>query len=121
MNLTIDGSFGAEKSIKTVIYRITTAESLLPAGKTQGERRLQQQNQAGQPGIVVGTKENRLRCLDNVNFYVLCSVVIDLASRSSGGRVATLIPVQIVLRLHYSLGFISLTWLRLIKCIQGNG
>ncbi|QNJ00416.1 hypothetical protein SynA1562_01586 [Synechococcus sp. A15-62] len=26
MNLTIDGSIGAKKSIKTVIYRITTAD-----------------------------------------------------------------------------------------------
>jgi hypothetical protein len=67
LNLTIDGSIGAEKANKVVTCKITTGESLLPAGKTQGESRLQQQNQAGQPGIVAGTKENRLRCLDNVN------------------------------------------------------
>ena len=43
---------GVEKTIKVVTCKITTAESLLPAGKTQVVSRLQQQNQAGQPGFV---------------------------------------------------------------------
>ena len=64
--------------------------------------------------------ENRLRCLDGVNYDVLSSVVVDLAPRCSGGRVATLFPVQIVLRFHRLLGFISLALLRLVKCIEGN-
>ena len=33
------------------------------------------------------------------------------------GPVATLLPVQIVLRFHRLIGFISLLWLRLVKCI----
>ena len=81
---------------------------------------MQQQNQADQPGFVVGTKEKRLRCLDGINYDALSSVVVDLAARRSGGRVATLLPVQIVLRFHRLLGFISPAWLRLIKCIEGN-
>ena len=119
MNLTIDGSIGAEQTIKTVIYRITTAESLLPAGKTQGKKSATQ-NHADQPGFVVGTKENRLRCLDDAKYDVQGSVVVDLAARRSGGRVATLLPVQIVLRFHSLFGFISLAWLRLVKCVEGN-
>ncbi|AHF63470.1 hypothetical protein Syncc8109_1099 [Synechococcus sp. WH 8109] len=47
MNLTIDGSIGSKKANKVVTCKITKAESLLPAGKTQGESRLQEQNQAG--------------------------------------------------------------------------
>lgn len=31
-----------------------------------------------------------------------------------------LLPVQIVLRFHRLIGFISLLWLRLVKCIEGN-
>ena len=103
-----------------MICKITTAESLLPAEKTQEESRFQQQNQADQPGFVVGTKENRLRCLDGINCDVLGSVVVDLAARCSGGRVATFFPVQIVLRFHRLLGFVSLHLLRLVKCIEGN-
>ena len=61
-----------------------------------------------------------MRCLDDVNYDVLSSVVVDLAARRSGGRVATLLPVQIVLRFHRLLGFVSLHWLRLVKCIEGN-
>tara|TARA_B100001540_G_C15166567_1_gene355682 strand:+ start:236 stop:439 length:204 start_codon:yes stop_codon:yes gene_type:complete len=67
LNLTIDGSIGVENSIKVVTYKITTADSLLPAGKTQGESRFQQQNPAVQPGFVALTNENRVRCLDDVN------------------------------------------------------
>ena len=59
-----------------------------------------------------------MRCLDEVNYDVLSSVVVDLAARRSGGRVATLLPVQIVLRFHRLLGFISLAWLRLIKGVE---
>jgi hypothetical protein len=59
-----------------------------------------------------------LRCLDDVNYDVLSSVVVDLAARRSGGRVATLLPVQIVLRFHRLLGFVSLHWLRLVKCTR---
>ena len=61
-----------------------------------------------------------MRCLDEVNYDVLSSVVVDLAARRSGGRVATLLPVQIVLRFHRLLGFVSPAWLRLVKCIEGN-
>ena len=61
-----------------------------------------------------------MRCLDDVNYDVLSSVVVDLAARRSGGRVATLLPVQIVLRFHRLLGFISLDWLRLVECVEGN-
>ena len=100
--------------------KITTADPLLPAEKTQGESRFQQHNQADQPGFVVGTKENRLRCLDDAKYDVQGSVVIDLAARRSGGSVATFFPVQIVLRFHRLLGFVSLHWLRLVKCIEGN-
>jgi hypothetical protein len=67
LNLTIDGSIGVKRSIKVLPCKITTADFLLPACKTQGESRIQQQNQADQPGFVVGTKENRLQCLDGVN------------------------------------------------------
>jgi len=52
LNLTIDGSIGVEKTNKTVTCKITTAESFLPAGKMQGESRLEQQNQAALPGFV---------------------------------------------------------------------
>jgi len=52
LNLTIDGSIGVEKGIKVVTCKISTADSLLPIGKTQGESKLQQQNQAVQPGFV---------------------------------------------------------------------
>ena len=76
--------------------------------------------QAGQPGIAISAKGNGLHCLDGVSSDPLCSVVVNLASRCSGGLVATLIPVQIVLRFHRLLGFISLAWLRLVKCIEGN-
>ena len=61
-----------------------------------------------------------MRYLDEVNYDVLSSVVVDLAARRGGGRVATLLPVQIVLRFHRLLGFFSLHWLRLVKCIEGN-
>ena len=61
-----------------------------------------------------------MRYLDEVNYDVLSSVVVDLAARRSGGRVATLLPVQIVLRFHRLLGFVSPAWLRRIKCIEGN-
>ena len=61
-----------------------------------------------------------MRCLDDVNYDVLSSVVVDLAPRCSGGRVATFFPVQIVLRFHRLLGFVSLHWLRFVKCIEGN-
>ena len=61
-----------------------------------------------------------MRYLDDVNYDVLSSVVVNLAARCSGGRVATLIPVQIELRFHRLLGFVSLAWLRLVKCIEGN-
>ena len=61
-----------------------------------------------------------MRCLDDVNYDLLGSVVVDLASRRSRGRVATLLPVQIVLRFHRLLGFVSLHLLRLVKCIEGN-
>ena len=59
-----------------------------------------------------------MRCLDEVNYDVLSSVVVDLAARRSGGRVATLLPVQIVLRLHRLLGFVNLHWLRLVKGVE---
>ncbi|WP_156783056.1 hypothetical protein [Synechococcus sp. CC9605] len=52
MNLTIGGSIGVEKTNKIVTKKITTADPFLSAGKTQGESRLQQQNQAGQPGFI---------------------------------------------------------------------
>jgi len=51
LNLTIDGSIAVKKTIKVLICQITTAESLLPTEKKQGESRLQQQNRAGQPGF----------------------------------------------------------------------
>ena len=59
-------------------------------------------------------------CLARLNSSELGSVVVDLAARCSGGRVATFFPVQIVLRFHRLLGFVSLAWLRLVKCIEGN-
>jgi hypothetical protein len=52
LNLTIDGSIGVEKSIEAIPCKITTADFLLPACKTQGESRLQQQNPAVQPGLM---------------------------------------------------------------------
>ena len=61
-----------------------------------------------------------MRYLDEVNYDVLSSFVVDLAARRSGGRVATLLPVQIVLRFHRLLGFVSLHLPRLGKCIEGN-
>ena len=61
-----------------------------------------------------------MRCLDGVNYDVLSSVVVDLAARCSGGRVATFFPVQIVLRFHRLLGFVSLHWLGFVKCIEEN-
>ena len=61
-----------------------------------------------------------MRYLDEVNYDVLSSVVVDLAARRSRGRVATLLPVQIVLRFDRSLGFVSPAWLRLVKCIEGD-
>ena len=57
-------------------------------------------------------------CLDGVNYDILSSVVVDLASRRSGGRVATFLPVQIVLRFHRLLGFIRLVWLSLVKGVE---
>jgi hypothetical protein len=53
LNLTINGSIGVEKTNKIMTCKITTADPLLTAGKTQGESRLQQQNQGDQPGLVV--------------------------------------------------------------------
>ena len=61
-----------------------------------------------------------MRCLDDVNDDVLSSVVVDLAARRSRGRVATLLPVQIVLRFDRLLGFVSPALPRLVKCIEGN-
>ena len=61
-----------------------------------------------------------MRCLDDVNDDVLGSVVVDLAARRSRRGVATHLPVQIVLRFHRLLGFVSLAWLRLVKRIEGN-
>ena len=61
-----------------------------------------------------------MRCLDDINDDVLSSVVVDLAARRSRGRVATLLPVQIVLRFDRLPGFVSPAWLRLVKCIEGN-
>ena len=60
-----------------------------------------------------------MRCLDDVNDDVLSSVVVDLAARRSEGRVATLLPVQIVLRFHRLLGFVSLHLMRLVNA-EGN-
>ena len=61
-----------------------------------------------------------MRYLDEVNYDVLSSVVVDLAAKCSGGRVTTFFPVQIMLRFHRLLGFVSLHLLRLVKCIEGN-
>ena len=61
-----------------------------------------------------------MRCLDDVNDDVLSSVVVDLAARRSRRGVAMLLPVQVVLRFHRLLGFVSPAWLRLVKCIEGN-
>jgi len=52
LNLTIDGSIGVEKSIEAIPCKITTADFLLPAEKTQGESRFQQQKQADKPGFM---------------------------------------------------------------------
>ena len=52
------------------------------------------------------------------NSAMKSSVAIDLASRRSRRFIATLVPVQIVLRLHHLLGFISLVRLRLIQCVE---
>jgi len=52
LNLTIGESIGVEKTNKIVTQKITTADPFLSAGKTQRESRLQQQNQAGQPGFI---------------------------------------------------------------------
>jgi len=60
LNLTIDGSIAVKKTIKVVICQITTAESLLPTEKKQGESRLQQQNRAGSQVLLL--KPKRIDC-----------------------------------------------------------
>ena len=58
--------------------------------------------------------------LDCDNSEAISSVVLDFASRCSGGFVATLISVKIVLRLHRMFRLISLLGLSLVKCIERN-
>ena len=91
---------------------ITEAKKALPDSKQQPE--------VVQPRVVVWPEGNSLDCLARLNSSELRSVVVDLATRCRWGLVATFLPVQIVLRFHRLLGFISLAWLRLFKCIEGN-
>ena len=77
-----------------------------------------QQPQLRQEGIAVLPRDNSFHCPDCLNSAVRSSVAVDLASRRSRRFVATLVPVQIVLRLHHLLGFISLLWLRLVQCVK---
>ena len=91
---------------------ITEAKKALPDSKQQPE--------VVQPRVVVRLEGNAWDCRACLNANALGSVVVDLATRCRGGLVATLLPVQIVLRFHRLLGFISLGWLRLVKCVEGN-
>ena len=94
------------------LANITEAKQDLRDGKQQPE--------AEQPRVVVWPEGNSLDCLAYLNSSERRSVVVDLATRCRWGLVATFLPVQVVLRFHRLLGFVSPAWLRLVKCIEGN-
>ena len=80
----------------------------------------QQQLRANQLGVVTSPKGVGMHYLDSDNSSAISSGVVDFASRCSGGFVATLLPVKIMLRLHRFFGLISLLGLSLVKCIERN-